>query len=186
MVVQEQAEESEAGAASAAQTPAVGEDGARAVAAPAPAAQDSDRRPASPPATAAALVNDGPKPRFGIGLGGVLDAGALPSLAFGGQLELSVALAALRVGALGTLFVPQETTLAGEDRGAQFQFALGGLLVCGAPAFGDFHVLGCAGFELGSMSAKARTSGSRTRATPAGKRSAPRLDSLGNSCRASR
>jgi hypothetical protein len=90
--------------------------------------------------------------RIGVGLGVLLDGGALPSLAPGGQVEVSGTYAALRLSLFGAAFVPQREDVPGEDRGGEFQLVLGGIRACAAPGFGEIHVMGCTGFELGQLS----------------------------------
>ena len=42
--------------------------------------------------------------------------------------------------------------MAGTKAGAEFSFALGGLLLCGEPTTAYVSWLGCAGFEIGELS----------------------------------
>jgi hypothetical protein len=91
---------------------------------------------------------------FVIGLGPVLDAGVLPDQAVGLDLSAALELGALRLGASFAGFMPQETQLSDATGGARFDFVRGNLELCGHPRFGDFHLLACAGFELGRIGAR--------------------------------
>lgn len=98
-------------------------------------------------------AQSGPWIGIDVGLGGVVDAGALPGMALGAELELSARLASLRVVAVGALFTSQITRVA-DGGGGEFRFVLGGALVCGERPARGLRALGCAGFELGQISAE--------------------------------
>jgi hypothetical protein len=121
-------------------------------AAPNPSAQPA---PVAPGASTADAAPRSDAVRLALTGGAALDDGALPGLALGAELELSLGWRELRVTALGAFFPSQRTYLsASGGRGGEFQLALGGLLACGERAFGRFAALGCGGFELGELSAK--------------------------------
>lgn len=83
----------------------------------------------------------------------VLDTAELPSLAPGGSAEIALRYGLVKVIALGALFANQETRLA-DGRGGSFGLALFGGLLCLQPSAEAVTMLGCAGFELGKLSAE--------------------------------
>lgn len=97
-----------------------------------------------------------PGPVFALGLGLLIESGALPSAVPGLELAGALELRALRIAAFAAVFVPQDAELAGDSRGGTFDFVLAGIDLCGHPAFGDIHLLACAGFELGRIGARGK------------------------------
>jgi hypothetical protein len=92
--------------------------------------------------------------RLVLGLGLALQLGALPALAAGAQLGVGLGYGLWRLELLGALFASQETTLPGDDRGGELGLWLTGLLGCVEPDFGRVRLFGCAGFELGRLTAR--------------------------------
>jgi hypothetical protein len=90
--------------------------------------------------------------RFSIGLGVLLDKGALPKVAPGGRLEVSAGVGAFKVVGFGALFASQQTLVNDGERGGEFSFVMGGLLACGVYDTGRPRLLGCGGFEIGQIS----------------------------------
>jgi hypothetical protein len=90
---------------------------------------------------------------FGAGLYGALDAGALPQVTPGGELDAWVGVGALRVAALGAWFVPQEKRLA-DGTGGHFELVFGGVLLCAERPLGQFALRACGGGEFGQLSAR--------------------------------
>lgn len=110
---------------------------------------------AEPPAPAEAPPPSAESPlRFAIGAGLLIEGGALPSAVPGLDLGAALEWRSLRLGASVALFVPQDAQLPDDDRGGTFDFVLAGFDVCGKPAFGSWHLLACAGFELGRIGAR--------------------------------
>jgi hypothetical protein len=122
----------------------------------APAAETAD---AKPPQPARPIPRGGParpeKTNFAVGAAVValVDAGALPSVAPGGSVELFFELGPARFIAFGAAFVPQEERLS-DGSGARFELVLGGGAACLLRERGAFRLAGCAAFEAGAMSAE--------------------------------
>jgi hypothetical protein len=109
---------------------------------------------AVPPPRAATSTEIGSTVRYSIALALALDLGVLPAFAPGGQLELGLRWPSLQIGLLGALFAQQRELLAGTARGGDFTLALGALVACGRRALpAALHLSGCAGFELGQLTA---------------------------------
>jgi hypothetical protein len=90
-----------------------------------------------------------------VGLGALIESGALPALAVGAQLEAAITYGALRAALLGAWFAPQSGQLPNDDSGARFDFVLGGLVVCGvSPLASAVNLIACAGMELGRLGAE--------------------------------
>ncbi len=85
-----------------------------------------------------------------LGAGVVIDSSALPALAPGVGVELSVRYAGFRLGATGTWLAHQHAAVDAE-RGGDFQLLAAGLLACREAAFAAVTPLACAGYELGSL-----------------------------------
>lgn len=113
--------------------------------APAP---DPEVKPEVPPPSAA------PTPlEFSLAAMLVLDTASLPSVAAGASLEIAMRYDLLKVIALGAFFPEREARLT-DDVAAQFGLAFGGVLLCLQPTAEAVSMLGCAGIELGEMSAE--------------------------------
>jgi hypothetical protein len=98
-------------------------------------------------------ASQSPSALFVLGLGPLIDAGALPSAAPGLEVAAALELGVMRIGASFAGFMPQEAELP-DASGGRFDFVLGGVDLCGHPLFGDLHLLACAGFELGRIGAR--------------------------------
>jgi hypothetical protein len=83
----------------------------------------------------------------------ILDTALLPAAAAGASLELAMRYGLFKIIALGALFAEQEARLA-DSRGGRFGLALFGGLLCLQPSAEAVVMLGCAGFELGRLSAE--------------------------------
>jgi hypothetical protein len=130
----------------------------RAVAPPVEAGGSEQPAGAAEGAGGAAQTDDaeaGDEPlRLGVGLGLALQLGALPTLAAGAQLGVGLGHGLWRLELLGALFASQETTLPGDDRGGELGLWLTAVLGCVEPDFGRVRLFGCAGFELGRLTAR--------------------------------
>jgi hypothetical protein len=104
---------------------------------------------AEPPPSAAAPI----PLEFSVAAALVLDTAELPSLGAGGTAEIALRYGLFKLIALGALFVEQESRLS-DGRGGRFGLALLGGLLCLQPSAEAVVMLGCAGFELGKMSAE--------------------------------
>lgn len=85
-----------------------------------------------------------------VGVGALADAGALPKLAPGVQLDLGIGWRSLRAFAFGAVLATQRE-LVNDGRGGDFQLAFGGLAGCVERGI-NVILRGCAGFELGRLS----------------------------------
>ncbi len=103
--------------------------------------------------------------RFGLGVGAAVDGGALPLPALGAALELFAGYGRLRAILLGTLFASQTTEIADGVAAAEFELALGALLLCGEGTPSPLRLLGCGGFELGELSGEGLLEGGRSGAS---------------------
>jgi hypothetical protein len=83
----------------------------------------------------------------------VVDTAILPAPAPGASLELAVRYGAFKAIVLGAILAEQEKEL-DADRGGRFRLALLGALLCLQPSAEGGSMLGCAGFELGQLSAE--------------------------------
>jgi hypothetical protein len=94
------------------------------------------------------------EPRFAVGVGLLMDAGALPDLVPGLEIAGAFELKVLRIAAFAAVFVPQKTQLPNDTRGGTFDFVLAGIDLCAHPTFETLHLLACAGFEVGRIGAR--------------------------------
>jgi hypothetical protein len=86
-----------------------------------------------------------------VGVGALVDAGSLPSVAPGGTLSAGALLRPLRIELQGGLFAPQKTESA-PNQGGTFNLAFGALVACYEKNPKSVHALACLGYELGSLS----------------------------------
>jgi hypothetical protein len=119
------------------------------------ASAPSPSPPPPPPADAALsraapAGNSAPRVHPAVALGLVGEAGALPQPTAGVELEAALAFRRVRLALGGTVLVPRERRLSG-DQGGSFDLAAGSMLVCLPYDAGSFTVRGCAGFELGYL-----------------------------------
>jgi hypothetical protein len=84
------------------------------------------------------------------------ETGAMPALALGGQVELLLEHRLLRAALSIALLPSQEHALEGSDQGGVFELLAAGVWICAHPTFSALELLGCAGFELGRMTAEGR------------------------------
>jgi hypothetical protein len=111
-------------------------------------ARTADAAPAAPPA-----ADGGGRVELSAGVGLWLDSAALPALAAGAGLEVSARYAALRLSISGGLFAAQEARPLAAGGGGRFGLYLGAALLCLQPSAEGLYAMGCAGFELGRMTA---------------------------------
>ena len=112
-------------------------------------ASQTEAGEAEPPPSASAPI----PLEFSVSAALVLDTAELPSLGAGGTAEIAMRYGVFKLIALGALFAEQETRL-GDGRGGRFGLALFGGLLCLQPSAEAVLMLGCAGFELGTVSAE--------------------------------
>ncbi len=84
---------------------------------------------------------------------GVLDAGALPSPTPAAELDVMLGTAKVYAVLVGSVSVSQSKRLP-DGKGGEFQLQLGGLLGCGERAMGVLRAEGCAGLEIGQITAR--------------------------------
>jgi hypothetical protein len=112
--------------------------------------------PASPAPAAPAVAQVGPpaaaptRPQALAALLAVGDAGALPHLGVGGELDIAIALGQVRAVGLLSAFPPQDTS-AGIAAGGRFTLMFGGVLGCAAPRLSRATLAACLGGELGRL-----------------------------------
>lgn len=94
--------------------------------------------------------------RSAVSVGLFFEKGALPEIGFGVEIGAALEYAALRGGLSFATFASQEARLPGDDSGGAFSLMFGALSVCAHPTINAWHLLGCAGFELGSLSAEGK------------------------------
>ncbi len=112
--------------------------------------------PPSPQAKPATVVTRPPAATPATVAGGVMvvgDSGVLPRPGAGLELSASLRYRWLRLTLAGTAFASQ-VTRATTDAGGEFRLLFGSAQVCLARAVGRTVLLGCAGFELGRLSAE--------------------------------
>jgi len=105
--------------------------------------------PAEPPRGQPVLAS-APAPRLALGLGAVGDAGTLPGLAFGAEVDGTWRIGLLRVVGIGTFLPGQEGRLA-SGAGGTFRLIAGGALLCLSKRARAIELLGCAGGEAGQL-----------------------------------
>lgn len=113
-----------------------------------PPAQAEPTEDSPPPSAATPVPLD-----FSAGIVGVLDTALLPSLAEGVSLEFAIRYGLFKAILLAELFAEQETRLS-DGRGGRFSLAAGGGLLCLQPSAEGLWMLGCAGVEIGRLSAE--------------------------------
>jgi hypothetical protein len=78
------------------------------------------------------------------------DAGSLPHLGIGGELDVALELGRARAVALLSAFAPQDTST-GLSPGGQFTLMFGGVLGCAAPRVSRATLAACLGGEIGRL-----------------------------------
>jgi hypothetical protein len=78
------------------------------------------------------------------------DAGSLPHLGVGGELDVAVELGWARAVGLLSAFAPQDTST-GLTAGGRFTLMFGGVLGCAAPRLGRATLAACLGGEFGRL-----------------------------------
>ena len=91
--------------------------------------------------------------RLALAAGLAVDAGTLPALAPGPDLEFALDASGLRLIAVISWFPAQTARLSDGASAADIDLMLAGLLACAGPSVRSLRFLGCAGLELGRMTA---------------------------------
>jgi hypothetical protein len=120
----------------------------------APPAAAFDPESAGPTESKASAPADA-KGSLVLGAAALLDIGAFPQAAWGGELELAWQQRWLRVSALGGWLPAQRQRLADGSNEAEFTLAFGAVSLCGRAQLGVLHGAACGGFEMGRLSAQA-------------------------------
>jgi hypothetical protein len=118
--------------------------------APVPATPDE-----APPRAAAPVTPQASEPHIVIDAAALLDVGAFPQAAWGGEIELAWQQRWLRVMALAGWLPPQQQRLSNGAADADFALGFGAVSVCGRAQIGPLEAAACGGFELGQMSVHA-------------------------------
>jgi hypothetical protein len=89
-----------------------------------------------------------------LGLAGLIDSGSLPGVGPGAELEASLKYESVRLMGAGGLFASREVRRS-DGSGGEFQLAFAALLLCAERLVRTpFVLLGCAGAEVGRLSAQ--------------------------------
>jgi hypothetical protein len=118
--------------------------------APVPAALDE-----APPKPAAPVAPQASEASVVIDAAALLDVGAFPQAAWGGELELAWQHRWLRVLAVAGWLPLQQQRLSNGAADADFALGFGAVSVCGRTPLGPLQAAACGGFELGQMSVHA-------------------------------